>query len=214
MCCVRSKIEPKQIRRSVPTRWNSVADMLNSALDIRPALEKLVDLDRHNQVAKTRLRRFKLTPDEWKILTQLRPILQHFLHATFRLSQRHIPLLYEVIPVIDILTEKLEEAADNSSLLKSVRSGAMKGLAILNKYYSKTDESIMYRITMSKCHSILKFLSLLIVYFSPQSKIQTDILSVKEMASRMGRCSVDGIARSLDHLLQAVRNSSSCTTSQ
>jgi len=45
-------------------------------------------------------------------------------------------LLYEVIPVIDILTEKLEKAAENKSLLLAVKSGAMKGLAVLNKYYS------------------------------------------------------------------------------
>lgn len=74
-CCTRSKIEPKLIKRSVPTRWNSVAEMLNSALDIPGGLEKLVDLECHNQVAKTSLRRHKLNANEWKLLTQLRPIL-------------------------------------------------------------------------------------------------------------------------------------------
>jgi hypothetical protein len=74
-CCIKSKVEPKQIKRSVPTRWNSVAEMLNSALDIRPGLEKLVELDRHNIVSKTKLQQYKLTPDEWKLLTQLQPIL-------------------------------------------------------------------------------------------------------------------------------------------
>ena len=69
---------------------------------------------------------------------------------TLRLSKKRVPLLYEVIPVIDILNEKLEDAAENTSLLPSVRAGAMKGLAVLNKYYSKTDESIMYQIAMSK----------------------------------------------------------------
>jgi hypothetical protein len=49
--------------------------MLNSALDIRSGLEKVVDLERHNQVAKTSLRRHKLSANEWKLLTQLRPIL-------------------------------------------------------------------------------------------------------------------------------------------
>jgi hypothetical protein len=49
--------------------------MLNSALDIRPGLEKLVELDRHNIVSKTKLQQYKLTPDEWKLLTQLQPIL-------------------------------------------------------------------------------------------------------------------------------------------
>lgn len=50
--------------------------MLNSALDIRGGLDKLVEMDRHNKDAKTALQKYKLTPDEWKLLTQLRPILQ------------------------------------------------------------------------------------------------------------------------------------------
>ena len=54
-CCTRSKIEPKLIKRSVPTWWNSIAEMLNSALDICGSLEKLVNLEHHNQVAKTSL---------------------------------------------------------------------------------------------------------------------------------------------------------------
>ena len=66
------------------------------------------------------------------------------------MSKKRIPLLYEVILVINILNEKLEDATENTSLLPSVRARAMKGLAVLNKYYSKTDESIMYQIAMSK----------------------------------------------------------------
>ena len=54
-CCTWSKIELKLIKRSVPTQWNSVAEMLNSALDIRGSLKKLVDLKHHNQVAKMSL---------------------------------------------------------------------------------------------------------------------------------------------------------------
>ena len=69
---------------------------------------------------------------------------------TFRLSQKCIPLLYKVIPIINILTDKLEKAANNVSLLRGVRAGAIKGLAVLNKYYAKTDESIMYRVAISK----------------------------------------------------------------
>ena len=66
------------------------------------------------------------------------------------MSKKRVPLLYKVIPIIDILNEKLEDASENSSLLPSVRAGAMKGLTVLNKYYSKTDESVMYRIAMSE----------------------------------------------------------------
>lgn len=74
-CCIKSKIEPKQVIRPVATWWNTVADMLKRALDLRKALDRLVDIDRHNSVAKTRLKRFKLKSDEWEFLHQLRPLL-------------------------------------------------------------------------------------------------------------------------------------------
>ena len=44
-CCVRVKVEPKLIKRSVSTCWNLVAEMIESALHLRLALDRLVDMD-------------------------------------------------------------------------------------------------------------------------------------------------------------------------
>lgn len=44
----------------------------------------------------------------------------------------------------------LETASDNDALFPAIRAAAAKGIAVLNKYYAKTDESIMYRCAMSK----------------------------------------------------------------
>jgi hypothetical protein len=60
------------------------------------------------------------------------------------LSQKKIPLLHQVILVIDILTERLEDISSSKQYFLTIRAGAAKGLAVLNKYYSKTDESVMY----------------------------------------------------------------------
>lgn len=152
---------------SVPTRWNSVAETLRRSLYLRLALEKLIVLERHNTDKSARLKRFKLRKEEWELLTQLEPILsvniffcynfkcllqiiQHFLKATERMSQSKTPLLYQVVPIIDALTRMLEIASDNEALFPAVRAAATKGIAVLNKYYAKTDESIMYRCAMSK----------------------------------------------------------------
>jgi len=78
---------------------------------------------------------------------------QPFLQATLRLSTNKIPLLHQVIPVIDILTDRLDDVSRDMKYLPSVRAGAAKGLAVLNKYYSKTDESVMYRCAMSAYNS-------------------------------------------------------------
>jgi hypothetical protein len=74
-CCIRVKVEPRLIKRSVPTRWNSVAEMIESALHLRTALDRLVEMDRHNTVAKTRLRKLKILQKEWDVLSQLTKIL-------------------------------------------------------------------------------------------------------------------------------------------
>ena len=73
-----------------------------------------------------------------------------FLQATDRVSRSNIPLVHEVIPVIDIITGKLLEAMTNDDLPAQVRYGAALGYRLLNKYYSVTDESIMYRLGMSE----------------------------------------------------------------
>ena len=128
-------------------------------------------MDRHNTVVKTHLRKLKILPREWEVLSQLTKVLsvgqfstfpsmitfysghlQPFLEAMLRLSQKKIPLLHKVIPIIDILTERLDNISSDRVYLTSVRTGAAKGLAVLNKYYAKTDELAMYRCAMSMCY--------------------------------------------------------------
>ena len=62
-----------------------------------------------------------------------------------------MPLLHQVIPIIDVLTAHLENTVADILLHKVIRRAAARGLGVLNKYYSLTDESVMYRIAMSKC---------------------------------------------------------------
>lgn len=53
-----------------------------------------------------------------------------------------------VIPRIDDLVCSIDDFKDDNTKHPAVRSAAMRGLAILNKYYQKTDESYVYRIAM------------------------------------------------------------------
>ncbi|KAJ7049637.1 hypothetical protein C8F01DRAFT_1001859, partial [Mycena amicta] len=92
-----------------------------------------------------------------------------FKDATLRLSTNKHPRLFEVIPIIDILNQHLESVAKQTrspvfvhektpkpakpapkqrAMFDIVCIGTLTGLGILDKYYSKTDESIMYRVAM------------------------------------------------------------------
>ena len=53
---------------------------------------------------------------------------------------------------MDVLTHHLDTARDNLKLKPIIRCAAARGLQILNKYYSRTDDSKVYRIAMSKSH--------------------------------------------------------------
>ena len=59
-------------------------------------------------------------------------------------------LVHSVIPYMDILTDLLDSSKDNAALKPIIRCAAARGLQMLNKYYSKTDSSEIYRIAMSK----------------------------------------------------------------
>lgn len=73
------------------------------------------------------------------------------------MSQSNRPLLHEVIPVIDKLYSMLKKASKNTDLDPVVRAAARRGRVMLNKYYSATDDSIMYRAAMSKCAACLRY---------------------------------------------------------
>lgn len=73
------------------------------------------------------------------------------------MSKSRVPLLHEVIPLIDAITAELDKYIENNDNVYHplVSAAAARGLAVLNKYYSKTDDSILYRGAMSKCFNII-----------------------------------------------------------
>lgn len=77
-----------------------------------------------------------------------------------------MPLLHEVIPIIDVLTGKLASTIVNEDgLQRIVRIAAMRGLDVINKYYSKTDNSIMYRMALRTFHVFFDLFMYLLTSF-------------------------------------------------
>jgi hypothetical protein len=66
------------------------------------------------------------------------------------MSKMGRPLVHAVLPLIDNLTDKLQAASEDSNLSIAVRAGALAGIKVLNKYYSKTDDSVIYRVSMGE----------------------------------------------------------------
>jgi hypothetical protein len=123
-------------------------------------------MQEHNRQRGARLRRFQLSAEEWNILQELSPLLevstsyfylittiptivQVFLVATKKISQSRTPLIHEVIPIFDIITGAMDEFIDNTRCPLVIRTAALRGLTMMNKYYALTDESVVFRIAMS-----------------------------------------------------------------
>ena len=65
-------------------------------------------------------------------------------------NPKYVAVSIPVTKIIDILTKQLNKSITDTSLDISIRAAMARGRAILNKYYSLTDDSIMYRMAMSK----------------------------------------------------------------
>jgi hypothetical protein len=78
--------------------------------------------------------------------------LQVFLFAMQQILQSKTPLMHEVIPIFDTVTQVLDEhiADAKATLPPAIHVAAARGCAMLDKYYGLTDSSIIYRIAMSK----------------------------------------------------------------
>jgi hypothetical protein len=75
---------------------------------------------------------------------------QFIMFVTKEVLKRKVPLIHKVIPFIDRLTAMLDEVIDNVLLLLTVWHAALCGVLLLHKYYAKTNNSIIYCISMSK----------------------------------------------------------------
>jgi hypothetical protein len=75
-----------------------------------------------------------------------------FKDATLFFSRGGTPNIATVIPAMDRIDEVLATSAFDSQYSISIQAALAMGKKTLNRYYSKTDHSEVYRIAMSKYH--------------------------------------------------------------
>jgi len=59
-----------------------------------------------------------------------------------------------VIPAMDHIDRELTKYSVNRKYLHCIRSGVSLAKETLNRYYSRTDHSEVYRIAMGKCDTV------------------------------------------------------------
>jgi hypothetical protein len=67
-----------------------------------------------------------------------------------KMSVANQPLLHQVILTIDYLRKTCEKVATDDNKHMAVRHAAKHGAKVLDKYYSLSDNSEMYRVAIGK----------------------------------------------------------------
>lgn len=150
------KLSKRVIPRDITTRWNSTFDMLDFCLKYQPAIDKMT-ADR-----KTDLRSFELNNNDWETAKQLCDVMKVFKDATLFFS-RGTPNLATVIPAMDMIDQCLTNDSLNRKLSAPIRSAIGLAKKTLNKYYTKTDLSEVYRIAMGECDLIRLLVNVLML---------------------------------------------------
>lgn len=160
VCCAQAGLPDLKMPRDVATRWNSTHDMLEFAVDYeRPIKGLTVDLE-------CKLTDLQLTEDEWKYAGELATALgvcSFFflvLYTLLKLSKifKEATLLFSrddatvttVIPHMDRIDRALTTDTTKLKFCTVIRAALLMGKRTLNRYYSKTDESELYRVAMGK----------------------------------------------------------------
>ncbi|THU86721.1 hypothetical protein K435DRAFT_683074 [Dendrothele bispora CBS 962.96] len=162
--CDHLKITYKTLKRLIDTRWNSLHTMWASFVDIEQALDELCDPSPKRRSCMVKLSKdqkalksWKLTDEEWSLVNSIVPLLKTFVYAANHMQTSKRPMLIEVIEYMDTVNSILEQWVKDKSKPAVIRYGAAKGLGVLDKYYSKTDDSIMYQAAMGASSTISFF---------------------------------------------------------
>ncbi|KAM6490966.1 hypothetical protein JOM56_013586 [Amanita muscaria] len=97
-----------------------------------------------------KLRKHEMDAEEWEIADQLSKVLKIFKDATLYFSRDGVPNIAMVIPAMDHLDEALTTNTINANISDPIQAALLIRKKTLNRYYSKTDLSGVYRIAMSK----------------------------------------------------------------
>lgn len=143
------------------TRWNSTYDMMKVAREYTAVVDEITGNKSLN------LRKFELSDKQWDIVddllhvleasaninlliwcTNIFPLIQIFKSATLLFSRDNISTIAQVIPMMDVIDDFFTETPTRM-LHPAVKSALTLAQATLNKYYSRTDDSNVYRIAMS-----------------------------------------------------------------
>ena len=132
-----------------PTRWNNESECVGSHLSFRPEVEALTGQ------SSNKLGAFRLSILQWKIAEQLQELLLLFRGPTLLFSQKELPLISDVLTILENLELSLQAARDDKSAPACIRIAAQAGLFMIRKYLGLFDDCEVYAIAIGTLHYTL-----------------------------------------------------------
>ncbi|KAJ3753995.1 hypothetical protein EV360DRAFT_29703, partial [Lentinula raphanica] len=130
----------RTLRRDVATRWNSTHNMLECFLEMKTVVSSFLDR------ASYKVSEYMLSDEEWDVIKDLVMILND---ATLFFSTKGANIA-SVIPAMDVIDEAFASGilSEDVQVTEPIRHALSIGKKTLNKYYSLTDDSDLYRVAM------------------------------------------------------------------
>ncbi|KAJ7580325.1 hypothetical protein C8J56DRAFT_731630, partial [Mycena floridula] len=138
--CKKHKMPVRIIPHYVSTRWNSTYYLLVFVLKYAAVIDDIAGNKDFN------LCKYELDIAEWRIVKDLVTVLAK---ATVFFSQDTVCTISSVIPMMDRIDALLTGQA-SKSIHPSVKIAVLLAKKTLNRYYSLTDTSDVYRIAMGE----------------------------------------------------------------
>nr|GAT45667.1 predicted protein [Mycena chlorophos] len=124
--------------RRVPTRWDSDMRCLSAHAHFENPIKQLC------AVSRWKMAKYLLTPDQWSLAENMIPVLEIFESLTKLFSQAEVPLIHQVLPLMEALEHDLVRVRADEDLQPVIRIAAHASLIILGKYYALTDDCPAY----------------------------------------------------------------------
>lgn len=93
---------------------------------------------------------YALTPPQWKLVEKLLEVLEVSGTITHQFSQAEVPLVYEVIPMLERLEHSMVTIQDAPSEPAVIYVAAEASLTMIGKYYALTGDNEAYRIAIGE----------------------------------------------------------------
>ncbi|EJD41569.1 hypothetical protein AURDEDRAFT_127071 [Auricularia subglabra TFB-10046 SS5] len=138
------RINKRALDRRVPTR-NADLDCLDAHLLLQSPVKQLTNEPSYD------LSKYRLTQPQWTLSAQLQAVLEMFKGPTKVFSATAVPLVHEVVPLIEKLEGKLVLVRDDEKQPPIMRVAAIVALEVVGKYYALSDDTEVYRISMIMC---------------------------------------------------------------